>query len=71
MQPVWALGADLFQNPCSHLYQTGTAFTTTALQFAVITHSRRRHITTDLARSIQDRCSGRHFNGDVVDGYFK
>ena len=54
-----------------YFHEAGTAFTSAAFQWRVIAHRWRRHITTYFTCSLQNTCSWLHFNGDVVDGYFK
>jgi hypothetical protein len=56
---------------CSDLYEAGAAFTTTALQFAIVAHGGWCNFTTDLACCIQDRCAGWYFDRDVVNCYFE
>lgn len=54
-----------------YLYQAGAAFSTAALQLAVIAHSRGRYVTPDLAGGLQYGSTWGNINGDIVDGNLK
>src|SRR5690606_4999565 len=64
-------GARVGGGASGNFHETGSALTAASLQLAVVAHSRRGNIAADLPCGIEDRCSRRNFNRDVVDRYLE
>src|SRR5690606_13013519 len=61
----------IFLGSFTYLHKARPTFSSTALQFGIITHCRRYNITADLTCGIQYRCSRWNLHRNTIDAYLK